>query len=53
MPRANLRHAQPVVRKFCEDRGISYLECGVVASYRAAIGHLYDVGSALRTGESA
>jgi fatty acid desaturase len=48
MPRANLRRAQPVVRKFCEDHGISYLECGVVASYRAAVGHLYDVGSDLR-----
>jgi fatty acid desaturase len=48
MPRANLRRAQPVVQKFCEDHGISYLECGVVASYRAAVGHLYDVGSGLR-----
>jgi fatty acid desaturase len=48
MPRANLRHAQPVVQRFCEDHGISYLECGVVASYRAAVGHLYDVGSGLR-----
>jgi fatty acid desaturase len=48
MPRANLRHAQPVVRKFCADRGISYLECSAIASYRLAIGHLHEVGAAMR-----
>jgi fatty acid desaturase len=50
MPRANLRRAQPVVQKFCSDRGISYLEVGVIASYAAAIGHLHTVGAELRTG---
>ena len=48
MPRANLRHAQPVVRQFCEDRGISYAETSVIASYSAALTHLHDVGSGLR-----
>jgi fatty acid desaturase len=50
MPRANLRHAQPVVRQFCLDRGIAYAECSAVASYRLAIGHLHRVGAALREG---
>jgi fatty acid desaturase len=48
MPRANLRRAQPIVRQFCEDRGISYLECSAVASYAAALRHLSDVGAVLR-----
>jgi fatty acid desaturase len=50
MPRANLRRAQPVVQRFCKDRGISYLEVGVIASYAAAVGHLHTVGAELRTG---
>jgi fatty acid desaturase len=49
MPRANLRHAQPVVRRFCAERGIPYLECSAFASYAAAVRHLHDVGSGLRT----
>jgi fatty acid desaturase len=49
MPRANLRRAQPVVQKFCADHGISYLECSAIASYRAAVGHLHEVGAGLRT----
>jgi fatty acid desaturase len=50
MPRANLRLAQPVVRSFCADRGIPYLEVGAIASYAAAVGHLHEVGSDLRAG---
>jgi fatty acid desaturase len=49
MPRANLRRAQPVVRRFCEERGIPYLECSAVASYAAAVGHLHRVGVDLRS----
>ena len=48
MPRANLRHAQPVVRRFCSERGIPYLECSAFASYAAAVRHLHEVGSGLR-----
>lgn len=44
MPRANLRHAQPIVREFCAERNISYLECSAVASYTAAITHIHRVG---------
>jgi len=48
MPRANLRHAQPVVESFCAQRGIPYAQCSAIASYAAAVKHLHDVGSSLR-----
>ena len=48
MPRANLRRAQPVVRQFCAERGIPYLECSAPASYAAAVRHLHAVGAELR-----
>jgi fatty acid desaturase len=50
MPRANLRRAQPVVQRFCAERGIPYLECSAFASYAAAVRHLHEVGSELRAG---
>jgi fatty acid desaturase len=50
MPRANLRRAQPVVQRFCRERGIPYLEVGAIASYVAAVGHLHTVGAELRAG---
>ncbi len=53
MPRANLRRAQPIVRAFCAERRIPYVECSLVASYAAALGHLHDVGARLRNGTSA
>ena len=46
MPRANLRRAQPVVRQYCEDHGIPYLECSAASSYAAALRHLDRVGTA-------
>jgi fatty acid desaturase len=48
MPRANLRHAQPVVARFCTERGIPYAQCSVIASYTTAVKHLHHVGSELR-----
>ena len=48
MPRANLRHAQPVVQRFCIDRGIPYVQCSAIASYTAAFKHLHGVGADLR-----
>jgi fatty acid desaturase len=48
MPRANLRHAQPVVERFCAERGIPYVQCSAVASYAAAVRHLSAVGADLR-----
>jgi fatty acid desaturase len=50
MPRANLRHAQPVVQRFCADRGIPYAQCSAIASYTAAIRHLHAVGAESRAG---
>jgi fatty acid desaturase len=46
MPRPSLRRAQPLVRAYCHERGIRYVECGLVASYRQALGHLDAVGRA-------
>jgi len=48
MPRANLRHAQPLVRSFCVERQIPYLECSPLASYVAALRHMHRVGAGLR-----
>jgi fatty acid desaturase len=50
MPRANLRHAQPVVAGFCAERGIPYAQCSVIASYAMALRHLHHVGDDLRSG---
>jgi fatty acid desaturase len=44
MPRANLRHAQHIVKEFCAAHRVSYLETGLVASYAQALRHLDTVG---------
>jgi fatty acid desaturase len=48
MPRSNLRRAQPIVRAYCLEQGISYEETGLVDSYRQALRHLHEVGRPLR-----
>lgn len=48
MPRACLRRAQPVVRAFCIQRDITYTETSLIGSYRAALGHLNELGRPLR-----
>jgi hypothetical protein len=48
MPMANLRRAAPVVRTFCEERGISYQETSAIASYAIVLRHLREVGEDLR-----
>ncbi|GAB3853345.1 acyl-CoA desaturase [Nocardioides maradonensis] len=48
MPRANLRLAQPVVRAFCAERGVPYVECGAFACYAAGLRHLHQVGAGVR-----
>jgi fatty acid desaturase len=50
MPRPNLRRAQPIVREFCNEVGVSYLETGIICSYRQALGHLHAIGEPLRSG---
>jgi fatty acid desaturase len=48
MPRPNLRHAQPLVRAFCQQHGLTYTEASLVGSYAQAIRHLHAVGAPLR-----
>ncbi|HET7356422.1 MAG TPA: acyl-CoA desaturase [Nocardioidaceae bacterium] len=48
MPRPNLRHAQVVVRRFCETRSVRYEEVTARASYASAVRHLHAVGAELR-----
>ena len=53
MPRPNLRHAQPLVRAFCEQHGLAYVEASLVGSYAEALRHLHAVGAPLRLGTAA
>ncbi|GAA3528622.1 fatty acid desaturase family protein [Nocardioides daeguensis] len=48
MPRPNLRLAQPIVRRHCQERDIPYAEATLVASYGSGLRHLRQVGTALR-----
>jgi fatty acid desaturase len=51
MPRSNLRRAQPLVRAYCAERGISYAEDGVVGSWRDILHHFGNVSRALKTSD--
>ena len=44
MPRPALRHARPVVRAYCLDHGLPYVETGLLESHRQALRHLHTVG---------
>ena len=44
MPTPNLRKAQPIVRDYCAEIGVTYEMTGLIASYRAALRHLNEVG---------
>ncbi|MEU1393331.1 MULTISPECIES: acyl-CoA desaturase [unclassified Nonomuraea] len=48
MPSANLRRARPLVREYCRELGVDYVECGLVESWAQAMRHLHDVGAPLR-----
>jgi fatty acid desaturase len=48
MPTPNLRKAQPIVRAYCAELGVSYAETGLVTSYRQALEHLHEVGAPAR-----
>jgi fatty acid desaturase len=48
MPRANLRRAQLVIRRFCEQHDISYAETSLVTSYGQVLQCLHEVGAPLR-----
>jgi fatty acid desaturase len=53
MPRPNLRRAQPLVRAFCQQHGLSYTEAGLFDSYAQALHHLHAVGAPLRPAAAA
>ena len=48
MPRNRLREAQPVVKQFCEEHGVSYHETGNWQSLREIAGYLHKVSAPLR-----
>jgi fatty acid desaturase len=48
MPRPNLRHAQPLIRAFCQQHGLPYSEASLFGSYAEAVRHLHTVGASLR-----
>jgi fatty acid desaturase len=48
MPSPQLRKAQPIVRQYCAELGVAYLETGLIASYRQALRSLYRAGAPLR-----
>jgi fatty acid desaturase len=45
MPSANLPKARRIVREYCREIGVPYVETGLLASYRLALAHLHDVGA--------
>jgi fatty acid desaturase len=53
MPRPNLRRAQPLVRAFCQQHGLPYVEASLFGSYAEAVRHLHAVGAPLRPAQAA
>jgi len=51
MPTPNLRHAQPIVQRYCAEIGVPYEMTGLLASYGEALRHLHEVGAPLRGGK--
>ncbi|MFH8410520.1 fatty acid desaturase family protein [Streptomyces sp. NPDC018019] len=50
MPSPHLRKAQPIVRRYCQEAGIDYLEAGLFASYRQVLKSLHHAGTPIRQG---
>jgi fatty acid desaturase len=48
MPRPNLRRSQPLIRSFCRQHDVSYLETSLLRSYAQMLRHLHDAGQPLR-----
>ncbi|MEO3768683.1 acyl-CoA desaturase [Streptomyces sp. B8F3] len=49
MPSPHLGKAQAIVRRYCRELGVSYLETGLIDSYRQALQSLHDAGAPLRS----
>ncbi|MGB3444145.1 MAG: acyl-CoA desaturase [Actinophytocola sp.] len=50
MPSPHLRKAQPIVRQYCAELGVSYTETGLIDSYVQTLRYLHQVGAPLRAG---
>lgn len=48
MPSPNLRKARTIVRHYCEEMGLDYVETGLITSYRQALTSLHRAGAPLR-----
>ncbi len=48
MPRNNLRHAQTIVKAFCQQKDIPYYETSIVQSYREILQHLAAMSAVLQ-----
>ena len=44
MPRPSLRRSQPLIRDYCQQRGLPYCEASLAGSYAQALRHLSAVG---------
>ncbi|MBB4685042.1 fatty acid desaturase family protein [Amycolatopsis jiangsuensis] len=53
MPRPHLRHAQPIVERFCRKHDIPYSQTSLVRSYRQVLEHLHELGAPLRAADRA
>jgi fatty acid desaturase len=53
MPSPHLRKAQLIVRHYCEELGVAYLETGLITSYRQALTSLHRAGAPLRAPNAA
>jgi fatty acid desaturase len=52
MPSPHLRKAQAIVRRYCEDLGVAYLETSLITSYRQALRSLHQAGAPIRQADS-
>jgi fatty acid desaturase len=43
-PRPSLRRCQPLIREFCEQRGLPYCQTSLAGSFASVLGHLDSVG---------
>ncbi|MDX3615180.1 acyl-CoA desaturase [Streptomyces europaeiscabiei] len=48
MPSPNLRKARAIVRRYCQELGLDYVETGLLTSYRLALASLHQAGAPLR-----
>ncbi|HEX9552707.1 MAG TPA: acyl-CoA desaturase [Streptosporangiaceae bacterium] len=43
-PRPSLRRCQPLIRAFCQERGLTYCQTSLAGSFASVLGHLNSVG---------